>query len=170
MYPPAPTYPPRETKWLINPKKKAIISVGCWPAMEKTEKRTAFAVPPQSLNVKLGGGFKHFLSLTPKLGEDSHFVWYFWTGLKPPTSLLFSPRKLGKWSKLTHILQMGWKHQLVRILRQPSAPRARALRELVPNSGWKCGTGKRWGTPARKLTNIPPWEKENHLQKDNKIQ
>ena len=26
--------------------------------------------------------------------------------------LLFSPRKLGRWSKFTHILQMGWNHQL----------------------------------------------------------
>ena len=35
---------------------------------------------------KLGGGFKYFL--------------------------YFSPRKLGKWSNLTNIFQMGWNHQL----------------------------------------------------------
>ena len=33
----------------------------------------------------LGGGFKYFLC-SPLLGEDSHFDYFFSTGLKPPTS------------------------------------------------------------------------------------
>ena len=36
----------------------------------------------------LGGGFKHFLFFTPKLGEDSHCDSYFSDWLKPPTSYL----------------------------------------------------------------------------------
>ena len=34
----------------------------------------------------LGGGLKYFI-FSPLLGEDSHFDWYFSTGLKPPTSI-----------------------------------------------------------------------------------
>ena len=33
----------------------------------------------------LGGGFNYFF-VTPKIGEDSHFDYYFSKGLKPPTS------------------------------------------------------------------------------------
>ena len=54
------------------------------PNFERSGKsrRTFVAAPPKYEN--LGGGFKDFL-FSPLLGEDSHFDYYFSSGLKPPT-------------------------------------------------------------------------------------